>query len=368
MDINFLNNAFKGALPEQILNQRQTSLEFEPDNRPIRRMHLNECAYLPSPKVFEAIKEHASKIHRYPDLNWSEITQALSNYTGMAQNRIVMGNGSDEAIVAAGRITLETGSEMLVSMPSFPSYYKNAIVNGATLLTTGIQENGAIDIDLMLSRITNKTKLVFAATPNNPTGGVLRNEDIERLVEKVPDTALLILDEAYYEFTKYSGVENQLNIMKMRKGPWAVFRTFSKAYGLAGLRVGYILCGSEEVYAGFQLARSTFNVNILAQVAACAALKDERHMQDIVSKTIVERQRIYDGLISLGCKPYPSAANFISAFTPLMANQIKANLAKKRILISQVNAVGFEKCIRVTAGTKADTDAFLSEITKILAQ
>ena len=126
-------------------------------------------------------------------------------------------------------------------------------------------------------------------------------------------------------------LENQLNIMKMREGPWAVFRTFSKAYGLAGLRVGYILCGSEEVYAGFQLARSTFNVNILAQVAACAALKDERHMQDIVSKTIVERQRIYDGLISLGCRPYPSEANFMSLVSdfPIKENKIVITIKRK---------------------------------------
>ena len=139
-------------------------------------MNLNECAYSPSPKVIEEIKKLSVKINRYPDPNWNEITQLLSNHTGIPKNRIVMGNGSDEAIVAAGRITLEEGAEMVASMPSFPSYYKSALVNGAT---RSIRDNGASDVGDMLALITDKTKLVFAATPNNPTGGILSEKKLK---------------------------------------------------------------------------------------------------------------------------------------------------------------------------------------------
>jgi histidinol-phosphate aminotransferase len=277
-----------------------------------------------------------------------------------------MGNGSDEAIVAAGRIILEKGAEMVASMPSFPSYYKSALVNGATVKTSGIRDNGGSDVDEMLSLITDKTKLVFAATPNNPTGGILNEKEVKKLVEMVPDTALLILDEAYYEFAAGKKGFDSLSVMKKRRGPWAIFRTFSKAYGLASLPVGYILCGSKEVYAAFQMARSTFNVNALGQVAAFAALQDEKHMKNIVSKTIKERQRLFEGLLDLRCRPYPSEANFVSAFTPLIATQIVESLAKKQILISRIDAVGFEKCIRVTVGHQDDTDDFLSEMSELL--
>lgn len=140
---------------------------------------------------------------------------------------------------------------------------------------------------------------------------------------------MLILDEAYYEFAAGKKGFDYLSVMKKRRGPWAIFRTFSKAYGLAGLRVGYILCGSKEVYAAFQMARCTFNVNDLGQVAAFAALQDEKHMKNIVSKTIKERRRLFEGLLDLGCRPYPSEANFISAFIPLIATQIVESLAKK---------------------------------------
>jgi histidinol-phosphate aminotransferase len=163
-----------------------------------------------------------------------------------------MGNGGDEAIVAAGRITLEKGAEMVASMPSFPSYYKSALVNGATLKISGIRDNGANDVGEMLSLITDKTKLVFAATPNNPKGGVLSEKEVKKLVEMVRNTALLILDEAYYEFSAGKKGFDYLSVMKKRRGPWAIFRTFSKTYGLAGLRVGYILSDRRKFMLHFR--------------------------------------------------------------------------------------------------------------------
>ena len=176
----------------------------------IRRMNLNESAYPPAPGVIAAMQEACTRVNYYPDPRWHDLTAALSTHTGIAQHRIVMGNGSDEAIVTAGRIALEPGDELIAPVPSFPGYYKCAEINGAKLVPIKVRQDGANDVDAMLAAVTDKTRLVFLATPNNPTGGMLRRDEVRRLVLGVPQTALLILDEAYYEFGIQAGGEDHL--------------------------------------------------------------------------------------------------------------------------------------------------------------
>ena len=364
----FLNDSFEGLLldDEQLSSRKKSGTQAAFEST--RHMNLNESSYPPSPYVIEMTKSACGEIHRYPDPNWIEVTSRLSAYTGMPQDRIVMASGSDESIVAAGRITLSPRKEVVAPAPSFPSYYKTARTNGAELITVPVRPDGSNDVDNMLSKMSSATRLVFAATPNNPTGAMMSAEDVERLAKGVPDNSLLILDEAYYEFAVQAGCAEHLEAMKCRSGPWAVFRTFSKAFGLAGIRVGYTLCGSEQVYRAFQAARSIFNVNLVAQVAGEAALEDLDYMRNMVRKTMAEGLRLREGLIDLGCKPYPSAANFVCASTPLSADLILDKLAQQGILISRINMAGFEKYIRVTIGTRDDTDAFLEAIRGIIAE
>lgn len=330
-------------------------------------MNLNESAYPPAPTVIAAMQEACARANYYPDPRWDALTAALSAHTGIAQHRVVMGNGSDETIVTAGRIALEPGDEVIAPVPSFPGYYKCAAINGATLVPIAVRQDGANDVDAMLAAVTERTRLVFLATPNNPTGGMLRSDEVRRLVLGVPDTALLILDEAYYEFGIHAGGEDHLALMAERAGPWGVFRTFSKAYGLAGIRVGYVLCGSDEIANAFQTARSTFNVNVVAQAGALAALGDQEHMRGIVSATAAERERIASGLKDLGCEPFPSVGNFVAAWSRLPAADVVAALADEGILISRLMSPGYENYIRVTVGTAEDTDALMEALKKIFA-
>lgn len=346
--------------------QRDSKLSPVPPEQ-IRRMNLNETPFPPSPRAIEAMREVAGRVNYYPDPKWRDLTAAIAERTGHPEERIVMGHGSDELIVIAGRISLGSGDEVVMPVPSFPGYINCARINDATPVPVPVRQDGASDADAMLAAVTDRTRILFCCTPNNPTGAMLRADEVERLALALPDHVLLIVDEAYHEFAIHAGGENPLPALAKRKGPWAVFRTFSKAYGLAGIRVGYCLAGSDEITTALQHARSTFNVNAVAQAGALAAWNDEAHRESILDRTKVERERIIAGLKALGCDPFPTVGNFVTTETPLPAPEVLQGLERRGIMISMLMAPGYEKYIRITTGTSEDTDALLAALAEVLA-
>lgn len=263
--------------------QRDSTSGIDP--AAIRRMNLNESPFPPSPEAIAAMQDAVTRVNYYPDPQWRDLTAALAAHTGHPQDRIVVGHGSDELIVAAGRIVLSPGDEVVVPVPSFPGYSKCAAINGATLVPVKVRQDGAGDTEGMLAAVTAKTRMVFLATPNNPTGAMLTTEEVSAFAHALPATTMLVLDEAYYEYGMHAGGSDHLAALAGTAAPWVAFRTFSKAYGLAGMRVGYALCGSAEVADWFQKVRSTFNVSAVAQAGALAALGDRAHMISIVERT-----------------------------------------------------------------------------------
>ena len=365
-EIFFLNDSFRRLISTHSnISNIKSSLISGLKQQKIR-MNLNELSGPPSPHVISKIKESCDKVFRYPDPSWTSLVKKISNYSESPENRIVVGAGSDELIAAAGRITLSPLTDVIAPTPSFSSYAKTAAVAGAEVINIPLREDGSSDVDQTLNKIGQATRLVFIATPNNPTGVPLSSEDIEKVAKGVPDTALLVLDEAYFEFAMEAGCRNSLKILRQRTGPWAILRTFSKAFGLAGLRVGYLICGSEQVYLAFNAARTSFNVNRIAQIAAEAALEDLKYMQDMVKNTIGQRRYLYRGLVNLDCRPFDGVANFVMAKAPKSAKLITQELGKQNILISQINQNGFENFIRVTASGKKETDIFLEALRVIL--
>lgn len=334
---------------------------------PVRRMNLNESPYPPSPKAIEAMREACGHVNRYPDANWRALTAALAARVGVPQARIVVGNGSDELIASATRIALTPGDEVIAPVPSFGSFAKGAAIQGAKLVSVPVRADGACDVDAMLAAVTARTRLLFLVTPNNPTGGMLGIEEVSRVARELSDNVLLVLDEAYHEFAMRAGGEDPLPVMRQRSGPWAVFRSFSKAYGLAGIRIGYMLCGSDAVAGGFQVARNAFTVNGIAQAGALAALEDDAHMRHIVASMAVERDRLSNGLRGLGLDPLASVGNFVTTATNRPAAEILTRLRDQGILISAVPAPGYENHIRITVGLAEDTDAVLSALETILS-
>ena len=362
--IEVIPNAFVRSMSPWVLPRMREEQSLAAPHP--RRMNLNESPYPPSPGVIAAMQKACEFVNRYPDAHWQALTASLAERTGIPAARIVLGNGSDELIASAGRMALMPGDSVVAPIPSFGSFAKAAAINGASLRGIPVREDGACDVEAMLGAIDETTRLLFLATPNNPTGAMLTGAEVLRMALEVPANCLLVVDEAYHEFAIQAGGDDLLGVMDACTGPWVVFRSFSKAYGLAGIRVGYGLCGSDEVVGGLQLARNAFTVNAIAQAGALAALQDTDHMESIVAAMAIERERVSAGLRDLGCDPFTSVANFVTARTRLPAVDVLRTLEERGILISLLPAKGFENHVRVTVGTVDDNDAFLSEMRKIL--
>jgi histidinol-phosphate aminotransferase len=332
----------------------------------VRRLNLNECPYPPSPRVIEAIQKAAASTNRYPDPTWRALAAAIGKRTGVEPARLSFGNGSDELLMLLAQIVLEPGMSAVLPVPSFPRYMTATLFTGATPIPVPVRGDGANDAGAMLAAIRPDTRLVVCATPNNPTGAMLDATELQRLAREVPASCLLLIDEAYFEFARHAGGPDALAAIAARRGPWAVVRTLSKAYSLAGMRVGYALLSSPDLTEAVNRVRGMFNVNMLAQVAAVAALEDEAHTQRLLDDCARERQRLSEGFARLGCPPLLSVANFVSAQLPMPAADAVKAFADRGILVVAIGAPPFERHIRVTIGTAEDTDAVLGALAEIL--
>jgi histidinol-phosphate aminotransferase len=343
------------------------SLPVDFDDAAVHRLHFNECPFPPSPAVTRAIAEAAGRLNHYPDAVWSDLTQAIAAEWDWPRDRIVCTNGSDELLMMTGQLVLSPGDEAVAPGPCFVNYPKCVAVQGATPIQVPVRHDGGMDIDATLAAITPRTKLVFVTTPMNPTGTLMQTAEFARLAREIPDHALLVLDEAYYEFGRHEGGEDHLPALRERSGPWIVLRTFSKAYALAGLRLGYALCGSEEVRTAFDQVRVGFNVSRLSQAGAIAALTDPGHTAMILDNNKRERDRMAGALTALGCRVLDSATNFIAVELPCAGQPVISALrAEANIWTQPIAYPGFENFIRISVGNPADTDALLAAFPDIL--
>ncbi len=346
---------------------RTKQLPVDFGDRQVHRLHFNECPFPPSPAVLDAIAQAAGRLNHYPDSVWTDLTKAIADQWGWPQDRIVCTNGSDDLLLMVGQLVLSDGDEAVAPGPCFPGYPRSAAAQGATLVQVPVRHDGGIDVDATLAAITPRTKLVFLTTPMNPTGTLMQVEEFARLAHGIPDHALLVLDEAYYEFGRQAGGGDHLPALHARTGPWVVLRTFSKAYALAGMRLGYALCGSEEVRSAFDQIRVGFNVGRLAQAGATAALTDPDHTTMILDNNARERERMTAAITAMGCRVLPSATNFIAVELPCPGQPVVSVLhSEADILIQAIAYPGFENFIRVSVGGPEDTDALLAVLPDVI--
>lgn len=328
----------------------------------IRRLHLNESPYPPSPGVVAAIAAAAAQANRYPEPDCDVLLGALSAYAGAAADRIVVTSGSNELLHLLPLIAQAHGAEMVVPDPSFPTYLKVAGFFGIKVHGVPVRADGRPDVDALLAAITPGCRMVCVPSPNNPTGGPLSAAEIERLVAGVPETMLLHFDEAYYEFGRQAGGVEALPLLEMRKGPWMTSRSFSKAFGLAGLRLGYSIASDRELAMRVRGLRPNFSVNALAMAAGVAALASLDHMGETVGSIAAERRRLSDGLAAAGLDPLPSAANFVAFAVPASDGDLAGRLAAMGILTTAFHMPGNVPAIRITLGRRDDTDAVLDAL------
>ena len=328
------------------------------------KMASNENALGPSPRAVAAMQAAAERTHLYPDGGAYYLRNALAERLNVDVSNILPGNGSNELIELLGHTFLTPSTGIVMSDHAFIIYKLVAMLFNARTVSTPMREF-THDLDAMLAAITPETRLVFVANPNNPTGTQVSAEALDRFVRAVPDHVLVVLDEAYIDFLPAGEQRHTLNYV--REGlPVCLLRTFSKGYGLAGLRVGYAV-GSAGLISLLNRTRQPFNLNALAQTAALAALDDEDHLAATRHMTTEGLKQLTEGLDAIGVASVPSCANFLLARVGEGRSVFQA-LEEKHIIVRPMDGYGLPEYIRVTVGTAAENDRFLRALASLSLQ
>lgn len=325
----------------------------------VSKLASNENPLGPSPQVLEALQKALPKIGRYPDGGAHDLSQVLAKHLGVEAKQILLGHGSNELLVLLGQMVLTPGDEVLFSQGSFLLYPLVAQLFEAKPIEASAKEH-THDLEAFSKALTSKTRLVFICNPNNPTGTGIPLSEVEQFLKTCPSQVLVALDEAYYEYVEQKNYFGSLNLLSKYPN-LVVLRTFSKAYGLAGLRVGYGVAQPELVEI-YQKTRQPFNVNSMAMTAAVAALADQGHMKRAVELNSRMRKLLADGLLELGLKPLPTQTNFVYFEIEKAQDHYQA-LLKKGVIVRPMGP----KALRVTTGTEIETRNFLKVFREVLA-
>jgi len=328
------------------------------------KLASNENPLGPSPLAVRAIKDTLHTLHRYPDGCGFYLRSKLSKKFDIPIERIILGNGSDELIGLIIRTFLSTGQHVVQAFPTFLVY--ETMVKGAGGLMISVPlSNFKIDLNEISNAITPQTKIIFVNNPNNPTGSLLSKEDMRLFLKELPDDIIVVLDEAYVEFV--SETESASGLEFLETHPLlVVLRTFSKLYGLAGLRIGYGF-SSEKIIDYLNRVRQPFNANTLAQVAATAALDDVEFVSNTL-KTVREGiSYLYRGIEELGLEYISTHTNFFLIRVPQGGKRIYERMLKQGVIVRAMDSYGLNDYIRINAGLPEENKRFLETLKKVLA-
>ena len=310
-------------------------------------LNLNESPIPPSRLAIQAALATITGVNRYPPTNGGELIAALAADTGVPAAQIGVGVGSDMLLHLLCMVSLAPGRSAVMPYPSFPRYAGSTHIAGARAIAVRVTPDGANDVEPMLAAIGPDTSIVFCCTPNGNTGAVLSASALRRLALQVPNNIMLVVDEAYAEFD----LEAQtLEILAERSGPWAVTRTFSKAYALAGLRVGYVLCSDSRVPELLRAARPIFEMTSPSLAAATAALGDKAHLREMLRVIGEGREQLIAGMRALGLDPLPSRANFVTTDLRQPAAPVVRAMEQAGVLVRSLADPGYETYLRITVG------------------
>jgi histidinol-phosphate aminotransferase len=339
------------------------------DDSPPVRLASNESPYPPLSAVQEAIKRASSTLNRYPDPTNSQLRRRLSERYGVPRSRIAIGNGSCDILLAAGEALLEPGAELVYAWPSFSVYPHLGAASGARAITVPLDGSERHDLGAMLEEITVATRLVLVCNPNNPTSTALPLGSVADFLAEVPPYVCVIVDEAYCEFNLLDDPDASIELLKAHPN-LVLLRTFSKVHGLCGLRVGFALCGSEELPRALDQVRQPFFCNALAQAAAVEALAHQDEVEDRVARTVAERISVGERLAALGIEVADSQANFcwLHLGEDRDEQEVMDGLQQRGVLVRGGHALGSETpALRVTYGTPQENERFLEALAEILS-
>ncbi|MFQ6081781.1 MAG: histidinol-phosphate transaminase [Candidatus Aminicenantia bacterium] len=334
----------------------------------IVKLASNENPLGPSPKAIEAIKKELNSSHRYPYDDGFYLKRALSGKLDFPMDQIILGGGSTDLIKMISHAFLDRQNKAIISEKTF-LMYRLAIceVNGKeAIIKVPLKNNYTYDLEGFIEHLNPKVKLIFIANPNNPTGTMVTEEEVDNFLAKVPEEIIVIFDEAYKEYITRPDYPDGTKYIRQGKKV-IVLRTFSKIYGLAGLRVGYGI-SQKEIINVLRRTKTPFNVPRSSQQGALSALEDKQHVRKSRELNFKQREFLQKELTKLGLEVIPSVANFIMFKTPYPVKKTYSELIKKGVIIRPLEAFEVPEAFRVTVGTPKENLFFLEKIKEVLNQ
>ena len=325
----------------------------------VMKLASNENSLGPSPRAVAALAGAGDTLHRYPDGGAYRLRQALADRWKVSSDHVILGNGSDEILGLLARTFLAPGDEAVMADQTFVIYKMEVTAaHGRPVLVPLI--HWTHDLDAMARAVTPRTRLLFLCNPNNPTGTMVPADAVSRLMARIPDDVIVVFDEAYVEYVRNPQFPDTIAYVKQGRNA-IVLRTFSKIYGLAGLRIGYGIT-TPEINNFLNRVRPPFNANTLAQRAALAALGDDDHVAKSRAVNAAGMEQVEAGLRTLGLKPVPSEANFIYVDVERDGRQVFDALLREGIIVRHIEGT----MVRITIGRPDENTAFLNALKKVL--
>jgi len=349
-----------GSKPIEIV-QAQYGLET------IAKLSSNESPLGPSPQVTEVIQTLAGTLNHYPDFTDNSLRQALADKIGhnIIPDQFITGNGACDVLMMIAEAFLEPGDEYIIARPTFPIYENINRKTGARAIYADLTEpDFHYDIAAMVQAITSKTKLIYLCSPNNPTGGIISAEAMDRLIQQLPDHVLLITDEVYHHFVTASDYPNSLSYVQQGKNV-VIIHSFSKAYGLAGLRLGYAIT-TPPIADYVSRFRQPYHINKLTLAGGITALQDQSHVQQTVNLVLQGRMWLASQLVAFQLPIWPSEANFILFKPPFSSVSLSEQLKQRGVMVRPMTGFYLPDYMRVSVGLPEENQRFIQALAEIL--
>ncbi len=327
------------------------------------KLASNENPLGPSPKALDAVLKYSKDISLYPDQQCYELNRLIAEKLNMPPENIAIGNGSDELMLLAALAYISAGDEVIISLNTFSTYEMVSILMDASIVRVNLK-NFTFDLPAMANAAGPKTKLIFVCNPNNPTGTMNTRKEMDEFVSKAPKGTIIVIDEAYADYVESPDFPDSLKYVKENRNV-IVLRTFSKIYGMAGLRVGYAV-SRPDIIKLMNIVRLPFSVNRLGQIAAIAALSDTGHIEKSRKNNVEGKAYLYKELDKLGISYLKTEANFIYIDLKRDADEFFMDMMRRGVIIRPLSSFGMPGSIRVTIGTPEQNKKFISALSEIM--
>lgn len=354
----------KGIIPYEP-GKPISEVEREYNLKNVIKLASNENPLGPSPKAIAAVINSVSDLHLYPDGGGYYLKQKLSDYTNLPTNQIVLGNGSAEIVELVTEAFVDKGDEVVIGKQAFFKYRIAVQIMDGTIKWAEMP-NLRQDAEALVEQLSDKTKIIFIANPNNPTGSLMDREQVDWLMDRIPSDVIVVFDEAYYDYRNAELYPDSLAFIREGRNV-VTLRTFSKSYGLAGLRIGYALT-TPEIAHSMNAVREAFNVNSLAMEGAKAALDDTEFLKKSIKLNAEGKELFYRKCDKLGLKYVPSDGNFVLINVPLPGRELFHLLLLKGVVIRPVDVYDLPNHIRVSIGLPHENERFFHELEAVLKE